>query len=158
MAKSRFSVFWGLKGKLDKITLKHDYTITYKELIKEVAKDKGSLKTLTPMEYSELCRVTRQRISNLQPKDRGGRQTGKTQANNNWENSPENKMRRKIISLFRLMGYTADAVDAVKGWAKTKGYLKKELNSYTANELPELVSQAEIMYQKHLTEVHKPSF
>jgi len=71
----------------------------------------------------------------------------------NTADSPENKMRRKIIMFFRKMGYTnGDAVDMerVKAWVLKYGSLKKDLNQYTMKELPKLVSQAEIVYQSFI--------
>ncbi len=67
----------------------------------------------------------------------------------NTDSSPENKMRRKIIMLFRKMNYTkGDKVDmdAVHGWVLKYGYKKKPLNDYTMKELPKLVTQAERVY------------
>jgi len=73
-------------------------------------------------------------------------------------NSPEetrsDKMRKKIISLFRKQGYTlhngkADML-AIESWTEKYGYLKKPLNSYKYNELPKLVTQAENMYHSFL--------
>lgn len=77
----------------------------------------------------------------------------------NTEKSPENKMRRKIIMLFRKMNYTkGDAVDMerVKLWVLKYGYLKKPLNEYTMKELPKLVTQAERVYQSFVSGVNAP--
>ena len=66
----------------------------------------------------------------------------------------EDKMRKKIISLFRKMGYIKEdnKVDmtAVEDWVLKYGYLKKSLNKYRYNELPKLVSQAEAVYQSFI--------
>jgi len=77
---------------------------------------------------------------------------------NELSNSPtigkEDKMRKKIISLFRKMGYTTNDnkinMSAVESWVLKYGYLKKPLNKYRYNELPKLVSQAETVYQSFI--------
>src|SRR5690606_6366891 len=77
---------------------------------------------------------------------------------NELSNSPtigkEDKMRKKIISLFRKMGYTTNDnkvnMSAVESWVLKYGYLKKPLNTYRYNELPKLVSQAETVYQSFI--------
>lgn len=67
------------------------------------------------------------------------------------------RMRKKIISLFRKMGYTMPdgKVDmiAVETWTNKYGYLHKPLNNYTYAELPKLVSQAEAVYQSFIKSV-----
>ena len=63
------------------------------------------------------------------------------------------KMRKKIISLFRKMGYLVNGkVDmvAVEAWVEKYGYLHKSLNNYKYVELPKLVSQAEAVYQSFI--------
>lgn len=67
-----------------------------------------------------------------------------------------NQMRRKIIALFRKMGCEkgdkAD-MDRIYRWVQRHGYKKKPLNSYTAQELPKLVSQVERVYQSYIQAV-----
>lgn len=66
-----------------------------------------------------------------------------------WQNTPENTMRRKIIALFKEIGYTVAGgkadMKAINTWSIKKGYLHKPLNEYTLKELPTLVSQAEMV-------------
>jgi hypothetical protein len=82
--------------------------------------------------------------------------------------SPEfdasNKMRRKIISLFREMGFEYTDIMLYKKVADMKrihayilstGYLKKHLNKYAHNELVKLVTQIENIHVKHLKEARK---
>lgn len=73
-------------------------------------------------------------------------------------------MRKKIISMFREIGY--EVYDPAKGkivadmhrvysFVKDKGYLKpKGLNQYTAKELPRLVSQVECIYSKTIDKLY----
>jgi hypothetical protein len=61
-----------------------------------------------------------------------------------------NQMRRAILSAAHQMRWQLDGstrVDMVRvnEWCKTKGYLKKELNAYTYEELPKLLSQINLV-------------
>lgn len=56
------------------------------------------------------------------------------------------KMRRKIISMAHELGWKIPGtkkinMEAINTWCKTYGYGKKELNEYTEQELPKLVTQ-----------------
>lgn len=71
-------------------------------------------------------------------------------------------MRRKIIALaYKRAALPRSASKAQKqkvinwldGWCKQYGHKQKGLNSYTYKELPKLVSQFEIMYDKLLIEI-----
>lgn len=63
------------------------------------------------------------------------------------------KMRRKIIAKAHLLGWNT-AIDGslkadmerINNWCTKFGYLKKLLNDYSFEELPELVGQFEKMY------------
>ena len=63
------------------------------------------------------------------------------------------QMRKKVFSLFRSMGYIYGDTEAdrkmnqtiIYAMIKKIGYLKKDLNKYTFDELPKLVSQVEGM-------------
>lgn len=69
------------------------------------------------------------------------------------ENTPENKQRRKILSICREMGgewfkngsYNWKHIDE---WLMKYGYLHKKLNKYSADELPKLVTQFQNMLLK----------
>lgn len=65
-----------------------------------------------------------------------------------------NHQRRKIIALLCKIGYlTADGkadMQRIYQWVKSHGYLHKPLNAYTAEELPRLVTQAELFYKSHI--------
>jgi hypothetical protein len=65
------------------------------------------------------------------------------------------KMRRKIISMahemhWHLSGTQKVDMKRLNDWCKTYGYLAKELNKYSYKELPMLVSQFKIVYDKFL--------
>jgi len=67
-------------------------------------------------------------------------------------------MRKKIIALCREMGMekqgsTGNAVadmSKVYAFVKKIGYGKKNLNNYTQEELPKLVSQIEIIHKEYI--------
>lgn len=64
------------------------------------------------------------------------------------------KMRKKIIHYARLMGWEQQNGKAdmqrLESFILDKGVIKKPLNNFTAKELPQLVSQFESIYKKHL--------
>jgi hypothetical protein len=69
-----------------------------------------------------------------------------------------NAMRRKIIGIFSKMGWRqagkAD-MERIYGWVLQYSYLKKSLNDYSYSELPQLVTQVEIVYKKYIENVEK---
>ena len=76
------------------------------------------------------------------------------------EEVASDKMRKKIISMFREMGYQKTVEGKVKAdmtaihtWCEHKSYLQKKLNDYSHEELPKLVSQVEMIYKKHLNAI-----
>jgi hypothetical protein len=76
---------------------------------------------------------------------------------NNKKDEAANRMRKRIISMAHEMGWhnlvdgrwVAD-MRAIDTWCVLRSYLKKELNKYTADELPKLVSQFERVYKSFL--------
>ena len=66
-----------------------------------------------------------------------------------------NKMRRKIIAMCHRIQWTRanGGVDMVRlnNWCLTKSYLKKNLNDYTYNELPKLVSEFQQVYKYYIS-------
>ena len=72
---------------------------------------------------------------------------------NDWQNSPENIMRRKVYSLFVYkMQYSEPQFHK---WCVKYGKFHKPLQEHTYNELVELVSQAEKVYASFITEMNK---
>jgi hypothetical protein len=77
--------------------------------------------------------------------------------NINTADDPADRMRKKIISMAREMGWelrtatgkVAD-MERIKNWVTKYGYLKKPLNDYQINELPRLVTQFEQVYKDFL--------
>lgn len=71
--------------------------------------------------------------------------------------NPANTMRRKILYYFHQMGWELENgqvnMSDVESWMRSKSYLNKSINSYTAAELPKLVSQVYSMYKSHLNKV-----
>lgn len=121
--------------------------IERKELIEDFTEGKkSSLKELSAQQYRELCNWITQTFK-----------LNETQAKSDWQNSPENQMRRKIITLFIKMGYTTASgkidLEKLDKWAEQYGHLKKPLNKYNRLELPKLVSQAEAVYYSFIKSV-----
>lgn len=76
----------------------------------------------------------------------------------------EEKMRRKVISMAREMGWVLTDTSTgkielkadmgrIQNWCEVYGYLHKELNEYTFEELPTLVSQFGILHKQYLNEL-----
>ena len=66
-----------------------------------------------------------------------------------------NQMRRRILSVCHQLrwekpGTTEVDMARVNAFCRTRGYLKKELNEYTYQELPKLVSQFDQLLVKFL--------
>lgn len=70
-----------------------------------------------------------------------------------FENSAENKMRRKILSICREMGpqwyRSGYNWEHINKWLFKYGYLHKGLNEYTKEELPKLITQFENLLKSH---------
>lgn len=100
---------------------------------------KQSLSALTGMEYKEFCKW----LNNVTAPAK--------EFDPNWMNTPENTMRRKMISLFvHQMGYTLEGLNE---WCKDYGKFKKDLKSHSYKELVDLVSQGEKVYLSYLKHV-----
>lgn len=70
------------------------------------------------------------------------------------ESTPENKMRRKILSMCHEMRWKDEITDNIdwkrlNGWLKDYGYLHKKFNKYTEQELPKLVYQFEQLLKSY---------
>jgi hypothetical protein len=72
------------------------------------------------------------------------------------------RMRKRILSLFRQYGYTEYCTKQNKlivdfarlnNWMIKYGYLHKRLNKYKYVELPKLVTQVEILIHKYIQSV-----
>ena len=72
-----------------------------------------------------------------------------------------NTMRKKIIALAHQMGWSAQHPESgnkiadmprINAWCVKYGYLHKELNAYSLEELPKLVTQYQNLYNTFLKE------
>lgn len=113
------------------------YNTNRSELVETFTDGKKSgLKELTNREYNEFIQHLNRLVNNQHKQD--------------WRNTPENKMRRKIISLFKKMNYTTSDdkadMEAIQNWCLKYGYLHKRLNNYNSQELPKLITQVERVY------------
>lgn len=103
---------------------------------------KTGLSDLNNFEYSEFIKWLNQRFALQKP------EKPEAQKNDVLQNQ-----RRKIIALFRKMGYQKDGkadMQRIYQWVKEYGYLHKSLNQYNEQELPKLVTQAEKVYTTYL--------
>ncbi len=88
-----------------------------------------SLRALSSLEYQQFISWIKVTFD-LQPED--------------WQQSPKNRMRRKIYALFiHHMGYTKERLE---NWCVKYGKYHKKLNDHNYNELIDLVTQAENTY------------
>lgn len=76
------------------------------------------------------------------------------------QHDKENRMRRKIISMAHEIGWHnlvngkwVIDMRSLNNWCLQHAYIKKELNQFTAAELPKLVSQFERVYKSFLKKV-----
>lgn len=108
----------------------------------------------TELKQEMVYRFTKGRTSKSSEMNRNECQAMINELSNSPTIGKEDKMRKKIISLFRKMGYTTNDnkvnMSAVESWVLKYGYLKKPLNTYCYNELPKLVSQAEVVYRSFI--------
>ncbi|MRG45513.1 hypothetical protein GFS24_10330 [Chitinophaga sp. SYP-B3965] len=75
----------------------------------------------------------------------------RTRENNNF--CKGDKSRKLIIHYAHLMGWETDGkadIKRINGWCTQFGYLHKGLNEYSAEELPRLVYQFEMVYKSFL--------
>jgi hypothetical protein len=139
---NQFAVFFALAKKLN---IDPEMRMN---LVRQYSKNRtGSLKELNSYEYAELIgHLNRQMPAASVPMAAKPAQPAPPA----WESA--NVMRKKIFFLFRELGYAwgsepgdmARNSVVVNHYVRTYGYLKcKPLNSYTAEELPKLVSQFE---------------
>ena len=132
--KSKYSAFFRIHNRIQASGLE----IERSELIDDFTSgQKQSLQKLTPWEYNELLNWLNRTFP-------AGEDPKKAKAN---------QMRRKIIALFRKMGYQEDGkadMERIYAWVLKYGLLNKSLNQYTYDELPKLVTQVESIYKKHL--------
>lgn len=118
-------------------------SITREELISEFTSGKKtSLKELSSWEYKEFIAWMNVMI---------GSKTQKPVPT--WRDTPENRMRRKIIALFVTMGYkTGDQSDMnrINEWCEKYGRFHKPLNDHSITELTLLTTQVETYYASFL--------
>lgn len=67
------------------------------------------------------------------------------------------QQRRKIIAILSQLGFVNEDgkanMDRIYQWVLTHGYLKKSLNTYSPQELPKLVYQAEQFYKSTISRI-----
>lgn len=126
---SKYKAYFAIEKKLNVVS-KH---LSREELILQFTDDrKDSLRELTPFEYKEFLKWI---------------ETTFKPVSNDWQNTPENKMRRKIIAIFKEMHYTkADGtadMQKINMWCIKFSITHKPLNDNTKAQLIQIVSQAE---------------
>lgn len=101
---------------------------------------KKSLKELSDLEYKLFCQWLSQTLKSKE-------------VTNARENSPANRMRRKIIALFAKMDYTNEDradMERINKWCVKYGQFHKQLNDHSALELTQLTAQVEKVYKSYL--------
>lgn len=139
---NKYAAYFALEKKLKAL----GYPFHRSELIFQHTKgQKQSLTELSHIEYTELIKHMQALI--------GEREHGKA-----------DRMRKKIISLFRHMGYewqvgTTQVVkadmDRINRWCEKYGKFHKPLNHHNLSELAQLTTQAEQVYASYLQEIDK---
>lgn len=78
----------------------------------------------------------------------------------NPQDQAADKMRKKIISMAHELGWHnlvngkwVIDMRSIDTWCLRYGYLKKEFNKYTVEELPMLVTQFQKVYEGHLSKI-----
>lgn len=65
-----------------------------------------------------------------------------------------NQMRRKVLAMAHKLRWEHEDgtvnMQSVNNWCINRSYLKKELNDYTYDELPKLVSEFQQMYKSYI--------
>ena len=140
-----YALYFALEKRLNQA----GHHIDRADLIRDLTDgEKESLKALSGVEYAELMRWMRAAVDRLpRAHDEEARQ----------------RMRRKIIALFRQMGYEKPSgqgsvvadMKRIYGWVIKYGRFHKPLNKHSGAELAGLVSQVERMYDSWLSEIHK---
>lgn len=131
-----YKAYFAIENRLKNIGFNADR----RSLITEFTEGKkNSLKSLSYREYQEFLNWIKTSFK-LDDKE-------------DWKNSPENKMRRKIYSLFVFkMKYSKERFE---NWCIKYGKFHKPLSKHSYEELVELTSQAELIYKSFLEEVNR---
>lgn len=136
---SKYAAYFAMEREVKQI----GFNVDRSELVSQFTDgQKNGLTDLSDFQYQEFLRWLRPII-----------QEAKNDHQENWKNSPENRMRRKIIALFiHRMGYTYKELDE---WCVKSGEFKKALNDHTYNELTKLVTQAEKVHASFIQQLNK---
>ena len=130
---NNYKAYFALEKKLNQAGFREER----KEIIEDFTNgEKSSLKELTAEEYKQLTKQLQKLLGT----------SVKREAKQDWMNTPENRMRRKIIANLRRCGFTKDGkadIERINHWATTHGHAHKPLNDYNKKELVKLVTQSE---------------
>lgn len=131
---NKYAQYFAIESQFKKIGV----PVNRSELIADFTNDrKTGLSELTPFEYKEFIKAFQKSFNELEKS-----------STPEWQNTQENQMRRKIISLFvHKMDYSMDGLDS---WCISHGAYKKKLNAHNFDELVVLVTQAEKVHQSFL--------
>lgn len=140
---SNFKTYFAIEKKIKA----QGFDIEREDIISQFTEGKKSgLSALTPTEYRELIKWLNVRFPSPKPVKTPTPAQAKI-----------NLQRRKIISIFRQMGYELPDGKAdmakIYTWVEDYGYLKKPLNKYQLNEIPRLVYQAEKVLESFLKSI-----
>lgn len=126
-----YSQFYALQKKL----IQSGHKTTKEDLVADYTEGRTtSLRELSDTEFKELIASLNKMLNTTKAA--------------NWQNTAENKMRRKIIAILgHQMKYTMIHIDQ---WCTNYGKFKKPLNDHSHAELVKLITQAEQYYQSHM--------
>lgn len=136
---NKYAQYFAIEKKLKSI----GFDVSRNELIERFTDNKKSrLSKLTTGEYKHFIIWINQSFDNITKP-----------VNDGWQNSPENRMRRKLYVIFvQQMEYSKEQF---YGWFYKYGKFKKSLSTHTYKELVQLVSQADKVYESYLKEINK---
>lgn len=132
---NKYGRFFAIFAEMQSLGFKGDRT----DLLWEFSRGKfTSLTELSSFKYTEFINWTSSKLAKLRSE----------------RTESETKKKRKVIALFRQMGYViadnkADMV-RINEWCCSYGHLKTHLNGYSGEDLTKLVNQAESVYKSFI--------
>lgn len=140
---SKYSAYFVLEPEIKKVTRG---TVDRADLIADFTnQQKTSLSQLSEWEFKEFLKHLKTKF--------------KINSDQKWKHTPENKMRRAIISIFKEMGYvkvngSAD-MEKIDNWCLKYGVTHKLLNDNNKAELQQLVTQAKKVLKSYTQSINK---
>lgn len=139
---TKFAKYFGIEKALNSLGA----DITRDEMVSTFTNGKKTgLSSLTYFEYNEFTNWMQEKLNSAKGTVSKPKKEFDVHANN---------MRRKIIALFAQMGYkTPDGksdMERINAWCIKYSQYHKTLSEYSINQLPQLVTQVEKVYQSFI--------